>query len=150
MSQMKTPVNTHIKNKSAPKVVVPRHRRDRTGHARNMGYNAEVHFKQKCKEKQYTWENASKFQNCEQHIDCFIETPKGLKLSVDVKAAKKIARSDQKAQDKYTWIEWIRRDGKEGGLKVMLIDCISNVKWRLFDGKNRRIKKSRCTPCRKI
>ena len=114
MSQMKTPVNTHIKNKSAPKVVVPRHRRDRTGHARNMGYNAEVHFKQKCKEKQYTWENASKFQNCEQHIDCFIETPKGLKLSVDVKAAKKIARSDQKAQDKYTWIEWIRRDGKEG------------------------------------
>lgn len=114
MSQMKTLINTQNKNKSAPKVIVPRHRRDKTGHARTMGYNAEVDFQQKCKTQQYTWEKASKSQNCEQHTDCFIITPKGMRFSVDVKAAKKIARYDQKPQDKYTWVEWIRRDGEKG------------------------------------
>ena len=80
-------VNTHL-NKINKKIVVPRHRRDRNGSARQMGMKAEQAFWCCCQEQGYKWENASKAQNCTEHIDCFI-TKDGKTLSVDVKSAKK-------------------------------------------------------------
>ena len=117
MSQMKTPVNTKKKQKSSVRKVlpiVPKHRRDASGQAQKMGYWAETHFKASCESKNFKWENASKEENCNQHIDCHVTTPKGMKFTVDVKAAKKIARGDRKPQDKWTWIEWTARDGRPG------------------------------------
>lgn len=105
-------VNTHL-NKINKKIVVPRHRRDRNGSARQMGMKAEQAFWCCCQKEGYKWENASKAQNCTEHIDCFI-TKDGKTLSVDVKSAKKIARYDSKPQDKLIWVEWTARDGRIG------------------------------------
>ena len=54
-----------------------------------MGYRAETHFKASCEAKNFKWENASKEENCNEHIDCHITSPKGIKFT-DVKAAKKL------------------------------------------------------------
>ena len=72
-------VNTHL-NKINKKIVVPRHRRDRNGSARQMGMKAEQAFWCCCQKQGYKWENASKAQNCTEHIDCFI-TKDGKTLS---------------------------------------------------------------------
>lgn len=96
------------------KIIVPRHFRDRNGTSRNMGVKAEQQFWMKCNDKKYEWKNATKDENCTQHIDCYITHPHLGTISVDVKAAKKIARRDIRAQDTWTWIEWTARNGKPG------------------------------------
>ena len=96
------------------KIVIPQHRRDKDGSSKKMGMKAEQQFWYLCQKNKFTWTNASKYDNCNKHIDCYITLGNGQTISVDVKAAKKIARRDLKQQDKLTWIEWIARDGRKG------------------------------------
>jgi len=110
---MKT-LNTKKTFSANKKIIVPRHFRDRNGSARKMGVKAEQQFWMKCNDKKYTWQNATKDENCTQHIDCYITLPSLGKISVDVKATKKIARRDMNPQDTWTWIEWTARNGKPG------------------------------------
>ena len=110
---MKT-LNTAKRISANKKIIVPRHFRDKDGSSRQMGVKAEQSFWMKCNDKKYTWQNATKDENCTQHIDCRITHPHLGTISVDVKAAKKISRRDMKAQDTWTWIEWTARNGKPG------------------------------------
>lgn len=110
---MKT-LNTEKRISANKKIIVPRHYRDRDGSSRQMGVKAEQSFWIICNKKKYEWKNATKHENCSKHIDCYITHPDHGIISVDVKASKKIARSDLKTQDTWTWIEWTARNGKPG------------------------------------
>jgi hypothetical protein len=103
-------------NKVNKKIVVPRHCQDRNGKSQQSGLTAEQDFYVTCQKHHYQWKNASKKQNCIDHIDCFI-TQANHTFSVDVKAAKKIARWNKKPQDKLLWVEWTARNGAPGWVR---------------------------------
>lgn len=116
-------------------IIVPRHSLDVTGVNQHDGLSAERRFHMKC-EYMMGWSvvESSTSENCRDHIDCWVNvSSKGKHIgcfSVDVKAAKRIARRDASGnmapvQDKYHWVEWTGRSGYNGWVR-------GKAKWIAF------------------
>ena len=87
------------------KIVVPRNRRDTWGTNQRQGLSAEKMFRRKVLSEGCDWQASSPHENRKYHIDCWVDS-----WSVDVKAAKRIARRNtcgqlNRVQDDLHWIE---------------------------------------------
>ena len=103
------------------KSYVPQHFKDITGINQKQGESAETRFQKLYKDLNYTIEHATPTENYKKHIDFWVSR-KNLRFSVDVKAAKRIARRDRnghftQVQDKLHWIEWSNRGGGSGWVR---------------------------------
>lgn len=92
-----------------------KHKLDTNGTAFVMGQTAEKQFETKMKNKGFEVIKASKSQDTKQHID-YILVKGEKKFSVDVKAQKKIKRSDDVGQTDLIWIEFANVRGDIGWL----------------------------------
>ena len=102
---------------------------DNTQRNQQEGELHELQFRNLCLSKGWTFQLASRDQNINDHIDCFITTPSGCS-SVDVKAPKRISRKNHngswcQVQDEYMWCEWTTVNGSPGWAR-------SNVEWVAF------------------
>lgn len=79
------------------------------------GKKAEEEFFELAKERGFKIERSSKKENINDHIDFFL-TFQGVKESFDIKARKKINRSDIDYCDKILWIELKNVRGNNGWL----------------------------------
>ena len=105
---------------------VPQHFKDTTGINQKEGEGAEMRFKRICGSYGYKVDQATRNENYRQHIDCWVTVVINDKyigrFSVDVKAAKRIARRDRNGnfapvQDKLHWVEWTNRGGGNGWVR---------------------------------
>lgn len=88
---------------------------DRDGQSSREGHEAEDRFEDYASKKGYIVEKASTKQNKYDHIDFFLEGKTG-KVSVDLKARKRVSRNDKKFNDDWIWIEIKNVQGREGWL----------------------------------
>ena len=88
---------------------------DSSGAALEMGQNAENSFSS-CAEKKGFKVIKSSFNDEMNHIDFYLESNNGLKVSVDIKSRKKINRQDAVVNDDLTWIEFKNVQGRNGWL----------------------------------
>ena len=107
---------------ASSKIHVPQHRKDTTGRNQREGLSAEQLFKQIVHSFGWKWANASRNENYKAHIDCWVQVDDVGKFSVDVKAAKRVARRNRngdwaKIQDEYHWVEWTGRSGYPGWVR---------------------------------
>lgn len=83
---------------------IEKNRFDYTGENLKRGLRAEEKFKQLALSKGFKVKPANRQQDIDEHWD--FKLIKGEKsIKVEVKAMKKIKRTDSSPQDKYTWIE---------------------------------------------
>jgi len=87
--------------------------------SQKIGDEAEAKFVQICKDKSYKIKKATKTPNTKDHWDYQItrNIPLTGACLVDVKAAKKINRSDDKPSYDWTWVEIRNVRGNDGWLK---------------------------------
>lgn len=79
-----------------------------------MGDQAELDFQALCQRRGWPCRRATKREDREEHWDFLVQRQRPLR--VEVKAAKRLKRSDPKPSSEYTWLEWIgvpRPDGSE-------------------------------------
>lgn len=100
-----------------------RSRYDTNGEASALGASAEASFYQAAKSVGWHIEDAPK-QDQFKHIDYYVETTNGSKISFEVKSRKKIKRSDNNLNDEYLWIEFKNVQGNRGWLYGKA-DCIA-------------------------
>lgn len=130
---MKLYRSTH-NSMASSKIFVPRHRRDTTGQNQREGLSAEKRFETLCQRNGWEVVQATRDENYKQHIDCWVNVSEDGKhvgcFSVDVKAAKRVARRDRRnqfteVQDKLHWVEWTGRSGWPGWVR-------GKAKWMAF------------------
>ena len=84
--------------------------------SKKIGDTAEKKFEKICRTKNYEIMKANKEQNIREHWDYKVTGPNHQRL-VDVKAAKKITRTDKAPSYDWTWIEIRNVRGDEGWIK---------------------------------
>ena len=87
-----------------------------------VGNIAHEEFKRIAKSKGYSVKDSSKEQDIYDHIDMFISKSDVI-VSLDIKAMKKLSRSDSTSQDRYVYVEFKNVLGREGWLYGKA-DCI--------------------------
>ncbi len=92
-----------------------RNKYDTTGASFSSGDSAEKSFVSAALKSGLKVRDSSRDEEFK-HIDFHIETGQGLKLSVEVKARKKIKRSDAVVNDEYVWVEFKNVRGLRGWL----------------------------------
>jgi hypothetical protein len=99
-----------------------------------VGQEAFELFKQIAENKGFMTRKASRKEDIYDHIDIFL-TKEDIELSVDVKAMKKISRSDDTSQDTYTYVEFKNVKGNPGWIygKANLIAFETNDSFLLVD-----------------
>jgi hypothetical protein len=96
---------------------------DKTGESFVMGDDAESSFKIAGEKKGWIVTKSS-LQEEFSHIDFYVKISETNSLSVDVKARKKVKRSDTKTNDELIWIEFQNVKGNRGWLYGKA-DCIA-------------------------
>lgn len=91
------------------------HSRDTDGRALEIGQKAESDFVIFAKNKGWKVKPATKLQNTREHFD-YILSKDGMSLKVDVKAEKRINRSDSETQSDLIWLEYLNGAGETGWL----------------------------------
>lgn len=131
MNQIHKPLHNSM---SSSNIYVPRHRRDTTGQNQREGLSAEKRFEKICQQKGWEVVQATRDENYKKHIDCWVNVSSQGKhvgnFSVDVKAAKRVARRDRNnkftnVQDELHWVEWTGRSGWPGWVR-------GKAKWMAF------------------
>lgn len=79
------------------------HQYDSNNSGKN-GYDAEINFILYAESKGWLWKYASLNNNCQNHID-FIVNINNTQYKIDVKAKKRINRSDNQTNNNAIWIE---------------------------------------------
>jgi hypothetical protein len=92
-----------------------RNKFDKTGESFALGANAEVGFVDAATKSGLKVTQGTK-QDEFKHIDFFVDTDNGTRLSVEVKSRKKIKRGDKEVNDELLWIEFKNVAGKRGWL----------------------------------
>ena len=119
---------------SSAQIYVPQHRKDTTGRNQREGLSAEQRFAEICEKRGWEVIQATRDENYKQHIDCWVNVSDNGKhvgsFSVDVKAAKRVARRDRnrnftQVQDNLHWVEWTGRSGWPGWVR-------GKAKWMAF------------------
>lgn len=91
-----------------------RNKYDKTGHAFEMGKMAEDVFMALAEKREYIIRKATQQEEFD-HID-YVMSKNNQKVSVDVKARKKISRKDHEQNDHLVWVEWKNVNGNVGWL----------------------------------
>lgn len=92
-----------------------RNRFDRTGQCSEDGGKAEDFFLSLAQERGWLVEKATRKEQY-LHIDYFLSQAGYQTYSFDVKARKKVKRSDSEVNDDLLWVEWTNVAGKDGWL----------------------------------
>jgi hypothetical protein len=90
--------------------------KDTTGECFITGMQSEVTFQQLAESRGWTVTPATKHQNMIEHFDYVLTTAGGARMTVEVKAQKKIRRSDKSFSDAFVWIEFFGITGHKGWL----------------------------------
>lgn len=91
---------------------------DKYKNEKKVGDSAERKFVRICRSKGHDVKKAKKFEDIDKHWDYEVTNNKtGEKFLVDVKALKKISRSDSNSSSNKTWVEFQNVNGKSGWLK---------------------------------
>lgn len=91
-----------------------RNRLDKTGYSYEIGKKAEDVFMALAKKREYIIREATQQEEFD-HVD-YVMVKNNQKVKVDVKARKRISRSDSDANDFLVWVEWKNVQGKNGWL----------------------------------
>jgi hypothetical protein len=92
-----------------------RNRFDRTGECSETGYDAENLFISIAEKQGWKAVKADRKQQLA-HIDVFLSKEHYPTYAIDIKARKKIKRSDSQASDEFIWVEFLNVAGKGGWL----------------------------------
>ncbi len=91
-----------------------RNNHDKSGYSFEIGQKAEDIFMRLAERREYIIRKATQQEEFD-HID-YVMTKNNQKVSVDVKARKRISRSDSEQNDFLVWVEWKNVQGKAGWL----------------------------------
>lgn len=91
-----------------------RNKLDKTGYSFEIGQKAEDMFMALAKKREYIIREANQQEEFD-HID-YVMVKNNQKITVDVKARKRISRSDAEQNDFLVWVEWKNVQGKNGWL----------------------------------
>ena len=92
-----------------------RNRFDRTGQCSETGHDAEALFISIAEKQGWQVVKADRRQQLS-HIDVFLSKERHPTYAIDIKARKKIKRSDDQANDEFIWVEFLNVAGKGGWL----------------------------------
>ena len=96
-------------------IVIYQHKYDYKGKAKAIGDNAVKIIEKMAEERNYEIKKASKQEDIKDHFDYrFIKDGKIIK--VEVKAMKRVSRSDDSGQDTWIWVEFKNVQGNLGWL----------------------------------
>lgn len=93
-----------------------RNRFDYNGQCSDSGYSAENLFSEMAEKRGWEVSKADRKQQLS-HVDVYLNHKKHGTVSFDVKAQKKVKRTDSNTNDKYLWVEFSNVAGKEGWLR---------------------------------
>ena len=89
----------------------------KTKSAKKMGNDAEKHFVSVAKSKGYEVSKSTKKQDMVDHFDYLLKNKKGLTKTFEVKALKKVNRTDDSTNNEWIWIEIKNVRGEKGWIK---------------------------------
>jgi hypothetical protein len=81
-----------------------------------QGAKAEDSFASIIESKGWEITEANFGEQVHKHIDFYIKPDDGREFSVDVKASKRVSRSDADPQDNFIWVEFLNVRGNKGWL----------------------------------
>lgn len=93
-----------------------RNRFDYNGKCSDSGYSAETLFSEMAEKRGWEIVKADRKQQLS-HVDVYLSHKKHGSISFDVKAQKKVKRTDSNANNEYLWVEFANVAGKEGWLR---------------------------------